>query len=172
MLKMANNNGVTYHKLKSQYAGDITKGCGLTGFEIDSNFHFLRGYDILDAYWDNKRNAIILQRLNGNEILINADELKPIIDLSGTSYNSETGVLTLEINGQPMEISGFSTCDCEKIIESLNELSDKYDELLCRVEDLNNNVINLTDFSETLADTLDQLQHRKGNFVVWNFVYD
>ena len=40
-------SGVTYYKLSENiYPGDTTKGCGLTGPEIDGNFHFLRGYDI------------------------------------------------------------------------------------------------------------------------------
>ena len=43
-------SGITYYKLSEHlYPGDATKDCGLTGAEIDANFHFLRGYDILSG---------------------------------------------------------------------------------------------------------------------------
>lgn len=65
-------SGVTYFKLNSRYNGDVTKNCGLTGNEIDSNFYFLRGYDIQDAIIEN--NHLVLKRLNGEEINIDLTE--------------------------------------------------------------------------------------------------
>ena len=38
--------GLTLYTLQSNYSGDTTKNCGLTGGEIDANFLFLRGNDI------------------------------------------------------------------------------------------------------------------------------
>lgn len=129
-------SGVTYYKTnceKSGYIGDKTKGCGLTGAEIDDNFHFLRGYDIYNAGWDQKQNAIILQRVNGDELKISAEELKPIVEASA-DYNPESGTLTLTLNDVPIEVSGFSTCDCEEIWNVINQLIGKTAELECRVK--------------------------------------
>ena len=58
--------GVTYYKLENGYPGDVTKGCGLSGSEIDKNFHFLRGYDIKTGEFEDGK--IILTRVNGDEI--------------------------------------------------------------------------------------------------------
>lgn len=126
-------SGVTYYKLnckKSGYIGDKTKGCGLTGAEIDDNFHFLRGYDIYNAGWDQKQNAIILKRVNGDELKISAEELKPMVEASG-DYDAENGILTLTLNDVPIEVSGFSTCNCEEIWNTINQLSGKTAELEC-----------------------------------------
>ncbi len=65
--------GVTYYKLENGYPGDVTKGCGLSGSEIDKNFHFLRGYDIKTGEIEDGK--IVLTRVNGDEIVIdNLDE--------------------------------------------------------------------------------------------------
>ena len=61
--------GVTYYKLEKGYPGDITKGCGLTGSEIDKNFHFLRGYDIRDAVVE-EDGKIVFTRVNGDEMVV------------------------------------------------------------------------------------------------------
>ena len=61
--------GVTYYKLEKGYPGDITKGCGLTGSEIDKNFHFLRGYDIRDAVIE-EDGKIVFTRVNGDEMVV------------------------------------------------------------------------------------------------------
>lgn len=61
--------GVTYYKLEKGYPGDITKGCGLTGSEIDKNFHFLRGYDIRDAAIE-EGGKIVFTRVNGDEMVV------------------------------------------------------------------------------------------------------
>lgn len=47
-----NNNGVIYYKLEERYGGDVTKYCGLTGGEVDSNMFFLRGNDIESVKWN------------------------------------------------------------------------------------------------------------------------
>jgi len=62
--------GVTYYKLEKGYPGDVTKGCGLSGSEIDKNFNFLRGYDIKDASLDQRAGTITLKRVSGEEIVI------------------------------------------------------------------------------------------------------
>lgn len=114
--------GVTYYKLEQRYEGDRTKGCGLTTAEMDENFHFLRGYDIKDAYFED--GILTLERVNCDKIIVEgipeyirsiADEkmdgFEPEIDLTGSTYNEVTGVLTIMVNGEPYEISGFLTPD-------------------------------------------------------------
>ncbi len=114
--------GVTYYKLEQRYEGDRTKGCGLTTAEMDENFHFLRGYDIKEAYFED--GILTLERVNCDKIIVEgipeyirsiADEkmdgFEPEIDLTGSTYNEVTGVLTIMVNGEPYEISGFLTPD-------------------------------------------------------------
>lgn len=126
-------SGVTYYKLNRIYSGDKTKGCGLIGAEIDDNFYFLRGYDIIDAMWDQKRNAIVLKRVNGGEILIDADSLTPIIK-AGATYDAENGVLTISLNGDSVSVSGFSTCNCTQIWDAISVLQNRIDDLECKVD--------------------------------------
>ena len=46
-------SGITYFMLDTNiYRGDYTKKCSLTGGEIDRNFNFLRGMDIVDGFYD------------------------------------------------------------------------------------------------------------------------
>lgn len=108
--------GLIYYKLQSKYSGDVTKNCGVSSAEIDGNFYFLRGYDIEDAYLDVEGDSINLKRVNGEEIVISGlseyfQEIVPScdVDLSGSTYDSETGVLTLVVNGECWELEGFYT---------------------------------------------------------------
>ena len=56
-------NGITYYKLKSNYEGDITKNCGLTGQEVDNNFYVLEGRDIKSVTVED--NCIVITLMNG-----------------------------------------------------------------------------------------------------------
>ena len=58
--------GVVYHKLNSEYDGDKTKNCSLIGKEIDENFYFLRGNDIVKS--ETIGNITYLIRVNGEKI--------------------------------------------------------------------------------------------------------
>lgn len=107
--------GVTYYKLEQRYEGDVTKGCGLTSAEVDANFHFLRGYDIKDAYL--KNGLLTLERVNCDKIVVDGltEYIKQIagdaagesFDLSGTTFDPETGILTIVVNGVPYEVAGL-----------------------------------------------------------------
>lgn len=66
--------GVTYYKLENGYPGDVTKGCGLSGSEIDKNFHFLRGYDIKAGEVLPSGGTIVFTRVNGEEMRVSGLE--------------------------------------------------------------------------------------------------
>lgn len=106
---MATERGVIYYKLDSQfqYDGDITKNCGLTGGEIDSNFHFLRGYDIKSFDVSEDKSELIITRLNGEKMSINVHK-----ELNGYefAYNKKTGVLSITSpDGSIFDLEGFMT---------------------------------------------------------------
>ena len=100
-----NNNGVIYYKLEERYDGDITKYCGLTGGEIDSNMFFLRGYDISNVEWDDEDKTLKFNRINGETISVSGISNDIIIE--DTYYDPQNGTLYLTINGKVHEISGF-----------------------------------------------------------------
>lgn len=108
-------SGVTYYKLsKDIYPGDTTKGCGLTGPEIDANFHFLRGYDIKSGDLNPENGVITLYRLNGEKIEIEglAELLSGLTDfnLDESYYDPSDGTLHLFVNGvEQSAITGFFT---------------------------------------------------------------
>lgn len=111
-------SGITYFMLDTNiYRGDYTKKCSLTGGEIDRNFNFLRGMDIVDGFYDD--NGILhLINLGGDDIPITSGATNIFgegIDFSGTSYDKETGILNISINGETIHITGLTTCDCEDI---------------------------------------------------------
>lgn len=99
--------GVTYYKLENGYPGDVTKGCGLSGSEIDKNFHFLRGYDVRDGEISNGK--IILNRVSGEEIVIDglndfvaniADGrgVKVTVDEEGSYFDKDRFELHIALN--------------------------------------------------------------------------
>ena len=89
-------SGVTYYKLYNDiYPGDVTKGCGLTGPEIDGNFYFLRGMDITSAEVDVDLDEIVLTRLNSEKIIISglSEYIKSIVG-SDISFDGSTCIPT------------------------------------------------------------------------------
>lgn len=104
---MSNNtiNGVIYYKQGKKYDGDVTKYCGLTGGEIDSNVFFLRGYDIKDITTDDVNNCLIINRVNGEKIIV--ENIKTTIDKDKTYYDSQNGILHLCIGDTEHLIEGF-----------------------------------------------------------------
>ena len=100
-----NNNGVIYYKLEERYDGDITKYCGLTGGEVDSNMFFLRGNDIESVKWNDDNETLVFTRVNGETIII--EGINNPITADKTYYDPETGVLHLTINGTTYNIEGF-----------------------------------------------------------------
>lgn len=116
-------NGVIYYKLSSTYDGDVTKNCGLTGGEIDSNFLFLRGYDIESGSWDGDTASLNFTRVNGEKIIISGLDNK--ISVEGSYYDKNKGELVLIINNTEYRISGFYVEDTVKeyIVYSDNSLN-------------------------------------------------
>ena len=96
---MINKKGITYYKLISQYDGDYTKECSLTGTEIDSNFNFLRGYDIKGVTYDNSTKTLKLVRLNGEVIPVKDFEIKTDISLEGSYFDEAKKELHIFVNG-------------------------------------------------------------------------
>jgi len=108
--------GITYYKLEALYPGDVTKGCGLTGSEIDKNFHFLRGYDVKNAKIDEEAGTIILERVNCEVIVIEGvkEYIKKVsyaegFNLSGSTYDPIKGILHIIVNGEDFPVEGFYT---------------------------------------------------------------
>ena len=110
-------SGITYYKLSNDiYPGDTTKGCGLTGPEIDANFYFLRGYDIKSGDLNPENGVITFYRLNGEEIKIEglAELLSGItadVSLDESYFDPTNGTLHMFVNGvEECAISGFTSC--------------------------------------------------------------
>ena len=62
--------GIKYFKLLSpRYGDDTTKGCALTGAEVDANFNFLRGYDI-EKVQIAEETRLVLKRVNGDVLSV------------------------------------------------------------------------------------------------------
>ena len=101
-------NGITYFKLTSQYEGDVTKNCGLTGGEIDNNFHVLEGRDVKKVELEGTSLKVTLY----NDDLLYADLsslLNGALDTVSFDFDSENGVLTITKGGDVQQISGFLT---------------------------------------------------------------
>lgn len=135
-------NGIIYFRLtEPRYEGDTTKNCGLTGGEIDKNFNFLRGYDIEKGSWNSETKMLILERLNGEKLAIalpmDGSGSTEAISFEGSEFLSESGgTLSLVANGgEPYLITGFTEC-CEELIEALNALGEK-------IDNISSDVINL-----------------------------
>lgn len=112
---MENNRtkGVIYYKLEDRYDGDITKYCGLSAGEIDSNMFFLRGYDIDDVKWDAEQRHLRFVRVNGDDIIVTGIDVP--ISMEKTYYDSANGVLNLNVNGDDYPIKGFGVYTGETI---------------------------------------------------------
>lgn len=103
-------NGITYYKAKSQYEGDITKNCALTGPEIDNNFFTLEGRDIKAISVEN--NDIVLTLVNGKKL-----KAKDAFDnfIVNVSYDADKGELVVyRNNGDVDRLRGFKQTIVEK----------------------------------------------------------
>ena len=146
-------SGITYFMLDTNiYRGDYTKNCSLTGGEIDKNFNFLRGMDIIGGYFD-ENNGLHLINLGGEDIgpITGLTFEEPLnIDFSGTSYDGETGVLNLCVNGETIQLEGFNTCDCKELKKEIYEMG-------CQVENHEIVISGLTEDFESFKETLDNI---------------
>lgn len=147
-------SGITYFMLDTNiYRGDYTKNCSLTGGEIDKNFNFLRGMDIIGGYFD-ENNGLHLINLGGEDIgpITGLTFEEPVlnIDFSGTSYDDETGVLNLCVNGETIQLEGFNTCDCEELKNTIYDIR-------CQVGNHEIVISGLTEDFESFKETLDNI---------------
>lgn len=145
---MPNLNGVTYYKLRSGFQGDITKNCSLTASEVDHNFLFLRGYDVVDFAWDTDAKELVLTRLNGEKLIIQG--ILNSIDASASYYNSSTGTLVLNIEGNEFPVTGFPLDeDIEEIKRKLITLSGNVEAISGNVSDIS---LQISDMKEDIQD--------------------
>ncbi len=149
-------NGITYFKLLNpKYGGDTTKGCALTGAEVDGNFNFLRGYDIESIGLVNNNTTFRLKRVNGE----NMD-----VDLQNDTIRREVD----ELSANTASISGKVETDTEKI----RTLEDK----VRRLEEANERLEGIVNELSVLVNSL-QLDEAEGSdfgqkvrYVVGRFV--
>lgn len=122
--------GIIYYKLDSDYhyAGDSVKGCGLTGGEIDGNFHFLRGYDISSFDMSQDQEELVITRLNGDKLSVNIKERFTDYDFE---YDSENGILKITMPyGKTIDLEGFITESYfQKYTDDIESLNNKITEL-------------------------------------------
>ena len=124
--------GIYYFKYNNDlflHPDDEQKSCGLLGSEIDSNFHFLSGYDIKDVEVED--GILKIYRVN--------DEFEPIeVDISqeignpSLEYNPETGELKIYYpDGTSSGTSGFITDASFSVStdQTLNGSGSKYNPL-------------------------------------------
>lgn len=149
-------NGITYFKLLNpKYGGDTTKGCALTGAEVDGNFNFLRGYDIESVGLINNNTTFRLKRVNGE----NLD-----VDLQNDTIRRELD----EISGKTESISGKVDTDAEKIrvledkVRSLEESNERLEQIVNDLAAL----IRPLDFEEIPGTEFEQ----KVRYVVGQFI--
>lgn len=102
-------NGITYYRLQSDYDGDVTRNCGLTGQEIDNNFYVLEGRDVKSLEVDGDDITIILY--NGDRITAE-DALSGYAKDLSFDFDKESGTLTITQNGETTVIDGFGCGEC------------------------------------------------------------
>lgn len=107
------NKGVIYYKLDPDYhfEGDFTKNCGLTGGEIDGNFHFLRGYDISSIDVTPNKEELIITRINGEVTKVNIAKNFADYDFEyDFEYDKKEGILKVTTPlGETIDLEGFLT---------------------------------------------------------------
>ena len=106
-------NGITYFRLESDYDGDYTKRCGLTGQEIDNNFYVLEGRDVKSLEVDGDDITIVLY--NGDRITAE-DALSGYAKDLSFDFDKESGTLTIKEGDTVLQtITGFSCDECGTI---------------------------------------------------------
>lgn len=102
------NKGLYYYKLVSPYLDDVTKDCKLSINEIDSNFKNLKDADIKDVMVDEQKKEIVIERNDGEKMILSLSEINPTLDIE---YNSMDGVIEVSYADDKYLISGLLTKD-------------------------------------------------------------
>ena len=134
---ISGTTGITYYKIEDRYEGDVTKGCGLIGSEIDKNFHFLRGKDAKAIFIDEENGSLVFVLLNGEKLVVeNFSEYISSLgtSISGITYNEELGILTVFSGEETFSVSGFTT---------IGDIKVKSDEKTTFGDGTNNNPIRI-----------------------------
>lgn len=112
---------ITFYKFVSPYPEDITRGCGLTGAEIDRNFFNLKEMDIasVSANTNDSGNTLILTRVDGEKLEVNLGiDLTDCTKNFSVNYDKDNGIITINHDGKSDIISGLSTIYTEKPVYS------------------------------------------------------
>ena len=106
---MSELSGITYYSLESPYSGDTTKNCGLTAKEIDDNFFFLRGNEIIDFSWDDEEHKFILTKLNGKVIETDAVDayISQSVEIIVSSLTESIDQIKCDLSGMAESIEGI-----------------------------------------------------------------
>ena len=109
----ASTNGIIYYKLTPGYSGattkDITKNCGLVGTEIDSNFHFLRGYDIETIGFNSESGTMVFNRVNGEQITVPVQPGSSVKDMTFAFDVINSELVVTYPDGSIVRVSGFTS---------------------------------------------------------------
>ena len=101
-------NGLYFYKLVSPYAEDVTKDCKLTINEIDHNFLTLKDADIKDGTFNGDENTIVLNRNNGDKIVIDMSSvLNDITYGFDVEYIPNERTIKFKFNGEEYDIKGL-----------------------------------------------------------------
>ena len=99
-------------QLPPKYSNETRKGCGLLGKEIDANFQYLNGNDVVDFRVErtedeqgNITNNLIIQLRNGQEFPVSIDEE---FNPDTFAYDPVHGIFTItRYNGEVVKLTGF-----------------------------------------------------------------
>ena len=130
---------------------DITLGCSLKPIQVDHNFKFLRGNDIVSGECID--NTLILYKVSGDKVNIQLTDSE-VIDLSGTTYNGETGELTLVVNGNEYIVDGFLK---DSVLDDIEALRNLIDEINCSISGLTDNIVALNDEVIAINDRITEI---------------
>lgn len=154
-------NGIKYFKLLNpRYGDDSTKGCALTGAEVDGNFNFLRGYDIQSV--DLVDDTILrIERVNADVITVDLqnDEIRRNVEV----LNEKTAALENQTSemSETLAEQGQMVSDHENRVGVLEndsqELSAKTEDHEQRIAELERQVENLNTTVNTLQTLLTEI---------------
>jgi len=164
-------NGITYFKLMNpRYGDDKTKGCALTGAEVDANFNFLRGYDIEKIAIVDQTN-LEFKRVNGEVISV---------DLMDEEVRENVEQLNNEVDDIQHTISEIEETDqrqasaitdygmrIDRLEDATNILTGSSENHELRIADLERRVRDLERDKEALEQNLNELTDRYNVLSGW-----